>query len=294
MAKIKIVTDSAADLLKDDISKLNIEVLPFYIAMGDEALVSNSDLDNEKFYEMMEAYDGIPTTSQITPYNFTEYFEKWYEEGCEEVVLVLINSKGSATFNNAVMAKEEFFEEHPEANINIYIYDGASYNGGYGWAVLEAAKAVQDNKPIEDVLEIVDKELSCKKIYFGMYSLKYAGKSGRIPSAAAFVGDVIGLKPVMEIWDHSINTANKAKGEKKLMNTIVDMTLDNIREGSEYGVVYGSDKKVGEDISRILTEKLGYAPKYFFQAGAAVAINAGPRVVGVIFDCKETIEVTRK
>lgn len=293
MSNIQIVTDSAADILVADVEKYGIEVIPFKVAMGDKSYVSNVDFNNDEFYKLLEEYDGIPSTSQITPYEFEEFYNKKFEEGCKELVLILINSKGSSTYNNSVMAKENFFEEHPEAEgvINIYTFDGAGYNGSYGWAVIEAAKLVQDGADIDTVLACVREQLSKKRIYFGMYSLVYAGKSGRIPSAAAFVGEVIGLKPIMKIWDHEIVTANKAKGEKKLMSTIVNMAIEDIEEGSEYGVIYGSDKSVGDDIAAKLTEKLGYGPKYTFQIGAAVAINAGPKVVGVVFDSKERIEV---
>lgn len=289
MSKIQIITDSACDISMEQEKELGIEVLPFKIAMGDKSYVSRVDFDNEQFYRMMEEFDGIPATSQITPYEFELLYNKKYEEGYTDIVLILINSEGSATYSNAVMAKNQFYDEHPEAEekLRIHTFDGKSYNAGYGWAVLGAAKMVQEGKTMEEIIPYIEDQLSKKKIYFGMYSLKYAAKSGRIPSAAAFVGEAIGLKPIMMLWDHEIVTANKVRGEKKLMTTMVNMVADDIEENAPYGVLYGDDKSLADEITEKLTEKLGYPPEQYYQVGAAVAVNAGARVVGVVFDSKD-------
>lgn len=289
MSKIKIITDSASDISVKDEKELGIEVIPFKIAMGAESYVSRVDFDNEKFYQMLEEYDGIPATSQITPFEFEELYNKRYKEGYTDIILILINGEGSATYGNSVMAKEQFYEEHPEAKdkFRIHTFDGKSYCGGYGLAVLKAAQMIREGKQIEEILSYIEEQLSKTMIYFGMYSLKYAARSGRIPSAAAFVGEAIGLKPIMKIWDHEITTASKARGEKKLMTTIVNLVAEDIEEGAPYSIIYGSDKSVGDEIAEKLTEKLGYPPVTEFQIGAAVSVNAGSKVVGAVFNSKD-------
>lgn len=288
MEKIKIITDSASDISAEQERKLEIEMLPFKIAMGNETYVSRVDIDNEEFYRLMEEFEGIPATSQITPFEFEELYNKYYNAGYTDIVLILINSSGSATYGNAVMARNQFYDEHPELKdtFRIHTFDGKSYNAGYGWIVLGAAEMVQEGKAMEEIISYIEEQLSKKKIYFGMYSLKYAAKSGRIPSAAAFVGEAIGLKPVMMIWDHEIVTANKVRGEKKLMTAIVNMVAEDIEVNAPYGVIYGNDKAVADELAEKLTEKLGYEPEQYFQIGAEVAANAGPKVVGAVFDSK--------
>ena len=88
-------------------------------------------------------------------------------------------------------------------------------------------------------------------------NLKYAGKSGRIPSAAAFIGDKIGIKPIMKIWDHEITTAGKCRGEKKVVSKICDMAIADMEPGSEYQIEYGNDEKIKEEMAAKMTEKLG-------------------------------------
>ena len=114
MAKIKFLTDSASDITDELEKKLDIQIMNFKVAMGDDSYTSRIDFDNEKFYKMLDDFDGIPVTSQITAFEYQETFDKLYSEGYTAVINTTINSKGSATYNNAVMAAEEFYSVHPE------------------------------------------------------------------------------------------------------------------------------------------------------------------------------------
>ena len=79
-------------------------------------------------------------------------------------------------------------EEHPECEgkIHIYSHDGGSYSAGYGQPAVMAAKMAQEGKSVEEINAYLEESIARRRIYFGIYNLKYAGKSGRIPSAAAF------------------------------------------------------------------------------------------------------------
>lgn len=117
------------------------------------------------------------------------------------------------------MAKNEFFEEHPEyaGKGTIQIFDGVGYSGQYGYPVVQAAKMAEEGKTVDEITAYLSDILPKRRIYFGIYGLKYAAKSGRIPSAAALVGDALGVKPIMKIWANEIVTAFKCRGEKKLL-----------------------------------------------------------------------------
>lgn len=288
MSKIKLITDSASDISEKNEKKYNIKIIPFKVAIGNKSYVSRIDFNNEKFYDMMEAYDGLPLTSQATAFEFEEIYEEQYRDGVTDIICVLINAQGSATYNNSLMAKDSFFENHPEAmgKINITSIDGRSYTGAYGYPVVEAAKMIERGESAEKVIEFINHWVENCTIFFAPYSLKYAKKSGRIPSAAAFVGDALGLKPIMRIFDHVITTDNKVRGEKMIIPTIVQKTADEIEPQTPYCVVYGNDSSVRDELAKAMTQKVGYPPEDCYQIGAAIAVNAGPRVVGTIFKKK--------
>lgn len=289
MGKIHIITDSASDISFQSEQELNIRMIPFPVILGGQAYISRVDFDNQGFYDLMEKFpDEIPTTSQITPYEFEMLYKEEFDAGYTDIVLILINSKGSATYGNAKMSITSFYEEHPECQgkFHIHVYDGIGYSGQYGYPVMVAAKMAADGKEISEITAYLDEELPRRRIYFGVYSLKYAGKSGRIPSAAALIGDKLNIKPVMKISDNEITTAVKCRGENKLITKIIEETMKDMEPDSEYEVVYGSDTVCRDTLIEKMTAAVGYPPKYQFQIGAAIAANAGPKVVGTVFRTK--------
>lgn len=282
----KIYADAAADIPPELRQRYHIHVLPIAVTLGEKTFQSGLEITNDEFYAMMEKYDGIPVTSQITPYAFEELFQSELAAGTRDLIVLLINAKGSATYSNAVTTRERFYAENEGSaeKLRIHLFDGASYSGGYGYAAILAAQKLEMGASIEDVLELIQRQLKKQRVYFGLYSLKYAGKSGRIPSAAVFVGEALGIKPIMQVWDHAITTVGKARGEKKLIKELVKMVDDDMEPNTPYSLVYGSDTAVRDELAEELSKKVGYPPLYQFQIGAAIAINAGPRVVGAIFE----------
>lgn len=283
MSKRIIITDSASDISEVSEKELGIRVLPFQVAIDGETYVSRVDFSNEEFYGMLESASKIPTTSQITPFEFEELYKELFDSGYEDVIMVLINSKGSATYNNSKSAMNTFFESCPEAKgkINIHTIDARSYTCAYGYPVTVAAKMLNEGKKTKAIIEYLEDYMERSIIYAGLYTLKYAGKSGRIPSAAAFVGDALGLKPLMRICDNEITTKDKVRGEKKIIPAILDKIAEVIEPQGEYIVVYGNDEKVRDQMIEAATTRFGYPPVDSYRIGAAIAINAGPKVVGI-------------
>lgn len=288
MAKIKIMTDSASDISAEVEKALDIMVVPFKVALGDKSYVSRVDFDNEQFYKMMEEFGGMPTHSQITAFEFEDIYNNLYKDGYTDVINVTINSKGSSTYDNAVLAAKNFFEEHPEAKERFHIYpiDGVGYTGGYGYPVTQAAIKARKGEDAAAIVDFVKDWVTHCTIFFAPYSLKYARKSGRIPSAAAFAGELMGLRPIMRIQENAITTNSKVRGDKNIIPEILKLTAEEMIPQTPYSIVYGSDRGVGDEMAAVMTKKLGYPPEEMYQIGAAIAINAGPKVVGTIFKRK--------
>ena len=289
MGKIQIMTDSASDISYADEREYNISVIPFPITLGDKTYTSRVDFDNQQFFDLMAQYDEIPKTAQITPFQFQEIYLQQARAGVTDLVLVLINSKGSATYGNSIQAIELFYEEHPEYRdvLHIHSFDGMGYNALYGSPVVHAAKMCAEGASLEEILNYLTDILPRRQIYFGIYDLKYAAKSGRIPTAAAFLGTALNMKPVMNIFDRSITTAAKCRGERKLVEKVAEMSIAAMEPGSPYEIVYGSDSSCLEELRRLMVQQLGYEPAAVYQIGAAVAANSGPRVVGATFTRKK-------
>ena len=173
MRKIKIVADSACDIPKELEERYGIRILPFSIAVGDESYTERRDFTNEEFYRILATSPRLPTTSQYTAMQFLEAYEEIWREGYTDVIYVSINSKGSATYGNSLMAREEFFETHPEAreHFSIYAVDSRNYTIAYGYPVVEAAKKAEKGASPEEIVAYLEDWFSCCRIYFAPYSL---------------------------------------------------------------------------------------------------------------------------
>ncbi len=288
MSKIQIMTDSASDISGADEQEYSIAVIPFPVTLGDRTYISRVDFNNEQFYSLMAQYDEIPKTAQITPFQFQEIYLRQARAGVTDLILVLINSRGSATYQNSVQAIDLFYEEHPEYLdcFHIHSFDGMGYNALYGSPVVHAAQMCAEGASVEEILGYLTDILPRRQIYFGIYDLKYAAKSGRIPSAAAFVGTALNMKPIMKIFDRAITTAAKCRGERKLVEKVAQMSIADMEPGTPYEIIYGNDATCLEELRRLMVQQLGYEPAAVYQIGAAVAANSGPRVVGAAFTRK--------
>ena len=288
MSKVRIMTDSASDISYEDEKKYGISIIPFPVTLGEKTYTSRVDFDNNGFYDLMAQYDEIPKTAQITPFQFQDIYLREAEDGVTDLIMVLINSQGSSTYENSVLAIDLFYDDHPEYKDTFHIHsiDGMGYNALYGAPVVYAAQMLERGASVEEIVTYLTELLPRRQIYFGIYDLKYAAKSGRIPTAAAFVGTALNLKPVMKIFDRAITTAAKCRGERRLVETVAKMSIEDMEPGTPYELIYGNDTECLEELRALMVEKLGYEPSGAYQIGAAVAANAGPKISGVAFTRK--------
>lgn len=284
MSTIKIVTDDAGDIPLKHEDLYDIEVLPIRVTLGDESYLSRKELDSAEFYEMMEVSEDFPETMPISSFEFGELFGDLFEQGYTDVIYVSSCSGGSPIYYNAIRAREQFFEDNPDAEgkINIYCIDSGSYSAGYGYAVVEAAKMAEREKSAEEIVEYLEDWFSSARLCFGLYSLKFAKKSALLPSDFATVGELIGLRPVMMVKDGKIEILSKAR-ESSLVSEVAETALNEIEKGSPYCIVYSNDSEQRDELSALLTAELGYPPADSYRIGAAVATHAGYEAIGLVF-----------
>lgn len=286
MEKIKLITDSGSDItVEEENAHECLQVLNFKVSLGELDFVSRIELSTEQFYEELAKTEAMPKTAQLTIFDFMDAYEKAYNEGYTHVLVVLINKEASATYGNCVAAIARFFEEYPDAvgKLTIHTIDSRSYTGGYGAPVKEAVKMVEEGKSFDEIVTYVQDEIDHLVIYFAPYSLKYARKSGRIPGAVAVVGEAMGIKPIMRIYDHEIKNHEMVRGEKKLIGKMADNVMTEIETGKPYQIVFGNNPSDGRQMAQVMTERLGYGPVGFYQINPIVTSHSGPKVVGVIF-----------
>lgn len=287
MSKIKILTDSACDIPKEKEQELGIKVMCFPITVDGVGYHERIDFDNDQYYKMMDEAVEFPSTAQITMFEFVEAYKELLEQGYSDVIHITISSTGSNTHNAAIMARNEFYDEVEGADkMRIHIVDSANYTAVEGYGVLQAAQKVQKGASVDEILSFLEDWYSSAEVLFAAYTLKYAKRSGRISSAAAFAGELLGLKPILKIAGGVSTTIDKVRGDKNIIPKIIEMVEKEMIPHTPYCVVYGSIKEYADEMTKAMTKKFGYPPEWTCQIGAAVASNAGHQVVGVVIKSK--------
>ena len=285
MARIRFTTDSAADIPAPLREELDIQVLPFPIAMGDKEYADGFDFTPQEFYDMLLAAPQIPTHAQLNPYVFTELFETAWEEGYTDLIHTSINSKGSATCANAFQARGEFYKDHPEARdtFHIHIIDALNYTMGYGWAVVQGAKMAAEGASPQTVADFIQDWVNHVHVVFSPLDLRFAKKSGRVSAAAAFVGEALGLKPIMTFLNGESKILAKVRGEKAVVAKLTEMCKAQRKPGTPYLMIQGSNGEQSGKLLELCRQELGEEPAMSYHIGGVIAINAGPNLIGIIY-----------
>jgi len=283
MRKFVLLTDSACDLPVEMAQKHHIDILCFKLALDGVGYTERVDFTPEEFSEMLRNTDGMPTTSQITQYEFFEKFEEYERAGMEEVLYVSINSTGSSTNANAHAAAAQFREEYPDSRMRIEIVDSHSYSVVYGTEICKAAEMIEEGASLDSVIEYLNDRFARLELVLTAYTLKVIRRSGRVSAAAAIAGDLLGIRPIFTLIDGVSQVIKKVRGDKQVLSAMVSHCKTRMVEGTPYylGV---TNHKYEAEYAAALEKSIGYPPKEIFHLGSAVCSNTGPEAVGVLFE----------
>ena len=285
MVPIKFVTDSAADIPRALREELDIQVLPFPIAMGAKELQDGYDFTPEEFYPMLLSASQIPTHAQLTPFVFSQCFHEAFQDGFRCLIYTAINSKGSATYQNAVQARDEFYEDFPEARdtFHIHILDSRTYTMGYGWAVVQGAKMARAGADEGEGLAYLQDWIDHARVIFAPLDLRFAKKSGRVSAAAAFMGDALGLKPIMTFEGGDSKVVSKVRGEKNVVPALLELCRKTRKPGTPYLVIEGNNREQAARLEAESAKELGGPAEMTYPIGGVISINAGPNLIGLVY-----------
>ncbi len=288
MSKIKFMADSACDISKEDEKKYDIKVLCFPITVGEKSFYDR-DMNIKEYYDLIMSSTELPKHSQLTPMMYKECYEQYWQEGYSDVIYTAIASKGSNTINSAMLAREQFYEENPQAkeSMSIRILDSGNYTGTIGYPLIQAAVKANNGASADEIEGYLKEWYSKAEVHFGTFSLEFVKKSGRVSSAAGFVGEVLGLRPIICIKQGVSTVEAKVRGDKAVVPKLADMVCERIIPDSPYVVMEGYDPVYTDEITKELTKRLGYPPEMRFDIGGVIAANCGPKTVAVAFKGKD-------
>ena len=279
MSKYVVLTDSTCDLPEEAAKQHNIDIVCFKIALDGEGYTERVDFTPEQFCEMLKKASGLPTTAQITQFEFFDKFEEYDRQGVEQTLYISINAGGSGTNAAAHAAAAQFHEEHPDSKMEIFIVDSHAYSMAEGAGVIEAKQKLDAGETMESVVEYLNDKYAKMEILLTAYTLKVIRKSGRISAAAAIAGDLLGIHPIFTLNDGVSQVVKKVRGDKAVVSGMATTMASRMAQGTPYYIGV-SDHKYDEEYVEACTKKVGYAPVGIFHLGCAVLSNTGAETMG--------------
>ena len=284
---VKFISDSGCDIPQGWEVQYGIDIMSFEVELDDVIYRERENVTAKEFYSLMNNSQSIPVTNQITVPRFEEKFRECISDfkqgGAGEVIAILINSKGSQTYFNALAARKNLSEsgELPP-DMNIHIIDSRTYSVGYGYALIEAVKKIDAGQSVTQVIAYLEDWFACAEVYMLPLNLRHMKKSGRITAAAAFLGELMGLKPVVSLIDGESQVVKKVRGEKALLDEAASVAKSRAIPQTPWIAVCADEREFYDTFTMRMSKELGSPPALESYLGCVVSVNTGPKVVALI------------
>lgn len=284
MRKIKIITDSCADLDSTLLKKYDIDYVKMNTVYQDKETKATLDWQWKKphdFYGIMRNGERI-TTTQVPVVEFNEVFSKYLKEGFD-IIYIGCALKQSGSVNTGKVVSKELLKVYPDAKIECI--DSLNATVGEGLLCIKAAEYLNGNPTFEETVNYV---LSLRKKineFATVGSLEWLKKSGRVTASKAFFGNLFQVKPILIADKAGAQTAyKKAKGREKALLMIVDLLKESITHPEEQTIYIGhadcSSDEV-ELVKKYIKENIPCKDVYVLPIGPIVGASVGPDTIGV-------------
>ena len=256
MNKYVIMMDVSGDIVEESLKQWDLKFIPMQYSLGEEMRTSYGPEDADvlkRFYDG-QRHGDLTKTSQITPFQYEEYFEPYLKEGFSILYLAL-SSGLSSTYSAACLASESLKEKYPE--LDVFPIDSLAATGGMGVLIEEALKNRENGMSVEENYKVISSLVPKIKNWFLVQDLNYLKRGGRISSTSAMFGSMLNIKPILKIDEvGKLTTIAKKRGNKMAVQALFDYFKEHF-DSSISKTVYlcnADCKELGELLAQKLKE----------------------------------------
>jgi len=209
---VRIVTDSIADIPADVVAKLNISIIPVLVRFGEETFRDGIDITNEQFYKRLVHSKIMPTTALPSLDMFARTYARLAEE-TDEILVITVSSKLTGLYNAAIQSAELL-----ESKCLIKVVDSGTAVMSQGFVVIRAAQAAQQGAKLDEILEIIRRNLPRVDMQAAFTTLEFLKRGGRIGMAQALLGSILRVNPIVTLRDGIVKPAGRARSRSKAID----------------------------------------------------------------------------
>jgi DegV family protein with EDD domain len=276
-----ILTDSASDLKPEFLSELGVKYVSLsFVFEGEDKSYKNFDLAPCEFYDEMRKGKSAKTSAANVA-DFTDFFGAELEAG-NDILYLGFSSGLSTTFNSACIAAEELCDAYPERTV--ICIDTLAASAGFGLMVWLAAKEKEKGASLTEVADFVKNTLPHLAHWFTVDDLEYLKRGGRVSPTVAFVGGILGIKPVLHVDDEGhLTKVTTARGRKASLTALAASLCDTVLPDSPVWISHGDCEDDAKQLADMIFEKSGKEVSLITDVGPVIGAHSGPGTMALFF-----------
>lgn len=282
MANYIIGTSSTSDLPLDYVQKNDLLIMKYTFIL-DHQEYKDGDMDSKTFYGL-ERDGKMPSTSQLTPDEITQKFEPLLAAG-NDLLHIEFSSGLSGSYNNVRLVVDELRAKYPQRKL--FVVDSLCASLGLGLLVDYAVRMREEGKSIEETTKWVEANKLGLNHWFTVDSLSHLRRGGRVTGAAAFVGNLLHIKPVLNVdYEGHLIPREKEQGRRRALRCLVEKMEARIYkpEGQRIFISHGDDEEDAQKLAEMVRESFpGISDIMIAPIGAVIGAHSGPGTIALFF-----------
>ena len=280
MSKIAFVTDSTSFMPAELIKRYKIIVTPQILIWDEQTYQDGVDIQPAEFYTRLITAKTMPTTSRVSPIVMQSAFQNLVDKGYE-VIGLFVSSKFSGTVQSAMQGKETM----GAAGEKVTVIDTLATSMKLGLIVLAAARAAESGANLSDCLAVAEKTRKNSGLYFGVDTLEFLHRGGRIGGAQRFIGSALNLKPILALVDGKVEGIERIRTKSKAHNRLIELVAEQVagKSNIRLAALHANASKDAESLLDRSTQLLNPIETIFAEVSPVVGTHIGPGCVGIAY-----------
>lgn len=281
-----LFVDSDSDMTPSICKKYGAHLIIMPYTINNKEIRPYVDFDKfngKEFYDILRK-GTLPVTAALPPQAYIDYFEPEFKKG-NDILYVHFSSAMSGTFNSMRLALEELKEKYPERQL--FTVDTKSITAGSYAIVIEILELYKQGKTIEEIQKWAEEEVEKFPIYFYADNLKFFAKSGRVSGFKAFMGGLVGIKPIIHVNSQGqMVSIDKGRGRQLALKKILDYVVKLQDRIEEHRVIIGHTDalSLAHEMADLLQKEFNNNLKIeFVEVNPTIGGHCGPDCIGVCF-----------
>jgi DegV family protein with EDD domain len=270
--RVKIVTDSTADIPAEMAERLEITIVPAYVIFGTESYRDGVELTKEQFYEKLALTGQIPSTAAPSPAAYERAYRELARE-TDEIVSIHLASRLSALYGVAWLAAQNM-------QVRVAVIDSEQVTMGCGWVAVAAAEAALRGASMEQIVHLVERIKERSWVLAALDTLDFLYRNGRVSWVKAMFGTLLRIKPIIEVRRGQVNLIERVRTQVRSTERLIDL-VRNLGTLERAIVLHTNAPAAASRLADRLQALMPHGERLIAQAGVTVASHAGPGAIGI-------------